>query len=208
MTLDRRQFTGLVAGMLAGSAFRPDGLAQAATPESAADPCNLPPQIQALKPMREGIVPISADERARRVERARQLMTQTGIQAVLMEPGTNLTYYTGVRWGQSERPFVAVLPARGETGVRRARLRGGPGPGNHPGRRRGAGVAGGREPLRGHRRHPARPGPGGRHHRRRGGDPVSSFRTACAARRQPPPTSMRTRSPSAAARSSRRRNWR
>ena len=114
MSLDRRQFTGLVAGMLAGSALRPDGRAQASTPEPAVDPCNLPPQIQALKPMREGIVPISADERARRVERARQLMAQTGIQAVLMEPGTNLSYFTGVRWGQSERPFVAVIPARGE----------------------------------------------------------------------------------------------
>ncbi|HQR18405.1 MAG TPA: Xaa-Pro peptidase family protein [Gemmatimonadales bacterium] len=114
MTLDRRQFTGLVAGMLAGSALRPDGRAQAATVEPAVDPCNLPPQIQALKPMREGIVPISAGERAQRVERARQLMAQTGIQAVIMEPGTNLSYFTGVRWGQSERPFVAVIPARGE----------------------------------------------------------------------------------------------
>jgi len=64
--------------------------------------------------MREGIVPISAGERTQRVERARQLMAQTGIQALLMEPGTNLTYFTGVRWGQSERPFVAVIPARGE----------------------------------------------------------------------------------------------
>jgi Xaa-Pro dipeptidase len=64
--------------------------------------------------MREGIVPISAEERARRVERARELMTQGGIGAVILEPGTSLSYYTGVRWGLSERPFIAVLPARGE----------------------------------------------------------------------------------------------
>ena len=114
MTLDRRQFTGLMAGILAGTALRPEGHAQAAELAPAADPCNLPPPIQALKSMREGIVPISVEERARRVERARQLMAEAGIGAVLMEPGTNLTYYTGVRWGQSERPFVAVLPARGE----------------------------------------------------------------------------------------------
>jgi len=114
MTLDRRQFTGLVAGMLAGSALRPDGRAHAESAAPPVDPCNLPPQVQALKPMREGIVPISAEERARRVERARELMTQGGIGAVILEPGTSLSYYTGVRWGLSERPFIAVLPARGE----------------------------------------------------------------------------------------------
>jgi Xaa-Pro dipeptidase len=114
MTIDRRQFTGLVAGMLAGGAFRPGAHAEAATPTPAVDPCNLPPQIQALKPMRDGVVPISEEERARRIERARQLMTANGIGAVMLEPGTNLSYYTGVRWGLSERPFVAVLPASGE----------------------------------------------------------------------------------------------
>jgi len=113
MTLDRRRFTGLLAGMLAGTTLRPSATASARVPDLAVDPCNLPPQIQALKPMHDGAVPISAGERGRRVERARQLMTDTGIGAVVMEPGTNLTYFTGVRWGQSERPFVAVLPAQG-----------------------------------------------------------------------------------------------
>ncbi len=114
MSLDRRQFTGLLAGMLAGSAFRPGEMASEPGATDQADPCNPPPQLKALKPMLDGVEPISAAERARRVERARQLMTETGIGAVVMEPGTNMTYYTGVRWGQSERPFVAVLPARGE----------------------------------------------------------------------------------------------
>ena len=114
MTIDRRRFTGLVAGLVAGSVLRPEGAASALTDPPVVDPCNLPPPIQALKPMRDGIVPISDADRARRVERARELMTQQGIAAVLMEPGTNLTYYTNVRWGLSERPFVAVLPARGE----------------------------------------------------------------------------------------------
>jgi Xaa-Pro dipeptidase len=114
MTLDRRRFTGLMAGLVAGSVLRPDGTASAGTAAPALDPCNLPAPIQALKPMREGIVPITADERAARVERARQLMTDGGFAAVVLEPGTNLSYYTGVRWGLSERPFVAIMPARGE----------------------------------------------------------------------------------------------
>jgi len=113
MSLDRRQFTGVMAGILAGTAWRSPDQAQA-SPIGAADPCNLPPQIEALKPMLGGVDPISAAERARRQERARQLMVDGGIGAVLMEPGTNLTYYTNVRWGTSERPFVALLPARGE----------------------------------------------------------------------------------------------
>jgi Xaa-Pro dipeptidase len=114
MSLDRRQFTGLLAGMVAGSVLRPEHAAEAATPAPAADPCLLPPQIQALTPMREGIVPISDEERAQRIERARQLMGDQGVGAILMEPGTNLTYFTNVRWGLSERPFVAVVPARGD----------------------------------------------------------------------------------------------
>ena len=116
MTIDRRRFTGLVAGLVAGSVLRPEGTASAGAAAPALDPCNLPAPIQALKPMREGIVPISADERDARVERARQLMTDGGYGAMILEPGTNLTYYTNVRWGLSERPFVAILPAQGEMG--------------------------------------------------------------------------------------------
>jgi len=59
-------------------------------------------------------VPISDAERAARVERARQLMVENGIDALVLEPGSSMTYYTNVRWGQSERPFVLVLPARGD----------------------------------------------------------------------------------------------
>jgi len=113
MTIDRRQFTGLMAGLVAGSVLRPER-AESAPGSPAVDPCNLPAPILALKPMRDGIVPISDADRAARVEKARALMAQQGIAAVLMEPGTNLTYFTNVRWGLSERPFVAVLPARGE----------------------------------------------------------------------------------------------
>jgi len=115
MSLDRRQFTGLLAGMIAGSAYRPDSAAaDVASPAPATDPCHLPPQLASLKPMLDGVEPITAADRERRIERARQLMVAQGVGAILLEPGTNMTYYTKVRWGQSERPFVAVLPAEGE----------------------------------------------------------------------------------------------
>lgn len=111
MSLDRRQFTGLLAGMVVGSACRPEGSALAAATDG--DPCDPPAPIAALKPMLDGVEPITAEERARRLDRARQLMGSTGVGAVLMEPGANLSYFTNVRWGRSERPFVALVPARG-----------------------------------------------------------------------------------------------
>jgi len=113
MSLDRRRFTGLMAGILAGAAVRPDDSAWASSRPAPADPCNLPPPIAALSPLPGKAVPISDAERARRIERARALMTERGFGAIVMEPGTSLSYFTGVRWGRSERPFVAVLPARG-----------------------------------------------------------------------------------------------
>jgi Xaa-Pro dipeptidase len=74
----------------------------------------VPPAIRALRPMTAGIVPITMDERKARLDKARRLMAERHIDAVLLEGGSSLFYFTGVRWGQSERPFVAVIPAKGE----------------------------------------------------------------------------------------------
>jgi Xaa-Pro dipeptidase len=41
-------------------------------------------------------------------------MTEAGIEAIYLEGGTGMFYFTGVRWGNSERMFAVVLPARGE----------------------------------------------------------------------------------------------
>ncbi|HET7585225.1 MAG TPA: Xaa-Pro peptidase family protein [Gemmatimonadaceae bacterium] len=79
-----------------------------------ADPCELPAPLKSLEPMTDGVVPISDDERRARIEHARQLMRDAGMAAIVLEPGTSMTYFTGVQWGLSERPFVLVLPSRGE----------------------------------------------------------------------------------------------
>jgi Xaa-Pro dipeptidase len=113
MSLDRRHFTTLVGGVLAGAALPTGrrGLEAEVLPQGPAD---VPAAIRVLRPMPDGVVPISDAERAARVERARQLMVENGIDALVLEPGSSMTYYTNVRWGQSERPFVLVLPARGD----------------------------------------------------------------------------------------------
>jgi len=75
---------------------------------------NVPESIRALRPMTEGIVPITDEERKARIEKARKLMAENRIDAIYLEGGSSLFYFTGVRWGLSERPFVAVIPAKGE----------------------------------------------------------------------------------------------
>jgi Xaa-Pro dipeptidase len=112
MPIDRRRFTGLFTGLLGGTALPLRQLLAKDTIGS--DPCDLPAPVKALTPMTAGVVPISEDERRARMERARRLMAEQGIGALLIEPGTSMEYFTGVSWWPSERPFVAVLPAKGE----------------------------------------------------------------------------------------------
>lgn len=71
----------------------------------------LPPVPQSQK---RNIVPISREEREARIEKARRLMSEQGLDAIYMESGSSMFYYTGTRWGNSERMFALVIPARGE----------------------------------------------------------------------------------------------
>jgi len=61
--------------------------------------------------------PISVDERKARVACAQRLMQQAGIDALLLEAGSALVYFTGVRWWRSERFTGAIIPAEGEFAV-------------------------------------------------------------------------------------------
>ncbi|PAX09568.1 M24 family metallopeptidase [Sphingomonas lenta] len=72
------------------------------------------PDLSALTDLTTGVRPITPAERAARLAKAQALMRENGIGAVLIEPGASLVYFTGVRWGRSERLTAAVLPAEGE----------------------------------------------------------------------------------------------
>lgn len=74
---------------------------------------DLPKAIRDLKPLAEGPIPITVDERKQRIAKAQQLMAEQKIDAVFMEGTTSCYYFTGMRWGQSERTFGLVIPARG-----------------------------------------------------------------------------------------------
>jgi Xaa-Pro dipeptidase len=107
--LSRRRFLQTTSLAVGVSAVAPT-LAQA-TEE--AKP--LPPSIAALRTMREQAKPITLDERRARQERARQLMRENSLSAIVLTEGTSLNYFTGIRWWGGERLFAMVMPAKGES---------------------------------------------------------------------------------------------
>ncbi len=108
----RRRFLGASAVALAGTAF---GTKDALAPDVGAtqEGGPLPPAIRALKSMKDQAKPITVDERRGRIEHARALMKQSGLSAVVLTGGTSMEYFTGIRWGLSERLLAAVVPASG-----------------------------------------------------------------------------------------------
>ncbi|WP_421935899.1 M24 family metallopeptidase [Phenylobacterium sp.] len=69
---------------------------------------------QELSPLPNPPAPIGREERAARVAKAQKLMRELGFGALLVEPGSSLIYFTGVRWSRSERLTCALIPANGE----------------------------------------------------------------------------------------------
>jgi Xaa-Pro dipeptidase len=106
MSMNRRAFIKKAGGS-AGAALIA-GACRRETTSDAESP------IGRLTPMISDVVPISDEERLQRIEQAQRLMVEAGINAIYLESGTSLFYFTGVRWGTSERMFAAVLPARGD----------------------------------------------------------------------------------------------
>jgi len=108
--ISRRRFLE-VGGVTAGAAMASRSLV-AATSENA-DDSSLPPSLARLKSRKSEASPITAEERRERQERARRLMTENALDAVVMMEGTSLRYFTSIRWWGGERLFALVLPAKG-----------------------------------------------------------------------------------------------
>jgi Xaa-Pro dipeptidase len=116
MRIDRRAFlrTSAAAAVGASACNQPPNAMAPAASAPAAD--GAPPSIAALEPMTSDVKPITDAERVERVERARKLMVDNKIDAIYLEGGSSMFYFTGVRWGLSERPFACVIPAKGDLG--------------------------------------------------------------------------------------------
>jgi Xaa-Pro dipeptidase len=102
--INRRKFLG--NSLLAGTGIL---TTSALSPQSSA----LPMEIERLQPMTDGVVPITADERKARIAKAQRLMERQKIDAIFMEGTASCFYFTGMRWGQSERTFGVVIPVSG-----------------------------------------------------------------------------------------------
>jgi Xaa-Pro aminopeptidase len=99
LMLSRRVFLQAAAGsplLAAGSAFARDSAAPT------------------LRSLTGDAKPISAEERRARIEKAQSLMAQRKVAALLVESGSSLEYFTGIRWRRSERTTLAVIPASGQ----------------------------------------------------------------------------------------------
>ena len=84
---------------------------------AALGPARLLAQEAGLRPMTGDVVPIAREEYQARIGKARRLMAEHGIGALLIEPGASMTYFTGVQWWRSERLTAIVLPREGEVAV-------------------------------------------------------------------------------------------
>ncbi|MBS1542057.1 MAG: aminopeptidase P family N-terminal domain-containing protein, partial [Bacteroidetes bacterium] len=110
MSIKRRDFlrTGTLAAGAAGLAIT--GCAQ---PKEADSNAKKSP-IDELKSMVDDVKPITVEERKSRIEKAAKLMTENKIQAIYLDGGTSMEYFTGVKWGNSERMMSAVISSKGD----------------------------------------------------------------------------------------------
>jgi len=101
MNLKRREFLGGTGAAALSATF-------STSPE---DP------IESLSDMVAGMDPPPASEIAARIQKLQSLLEEQRVDAFLVEAGPTLEYFTGVRWGRSERTFAAIIPRTGNPSI-------------------------------------------------------------------------------------------
>jgi Xaa-Pro dipeptidase len=69
--------------------------------------------LATLSDMTKTLIPIQPKENLARIAKAQAYMQANNIDAIYLNAGTNLTYFTGMKWYASERLVGAILPAVG-----------------------------------------------------------------------------------------------
>jgi len=111
MKFSRRSFLESAGIAAAVAVARP---VEASAPQGAGATSALPEPIAKLKSRKAEAQPITVEERRQRLERARPLMAEHKLDAIMVMGGTSLVYFTGIRWFMSERTFAMIVPAKGE----------------------------------------------------------------------------------------------
>src|ERR1700753_597425 len=74
---------------------------------------SVPPAIANLPDLSGQASPFTNDERLARIERARQLMVASRIDAIILSNNaTSSVYFANIRFGASERFWALVIPAK------------------------------------------------------------------------------------------------
>src|SRR5258708_3831151 len=110
--ISRRSFLE-VGGIAAGVAAVSHPLLASGVANYKPDDSSLPPSIAGLKSRRSEASPITREERHERQQRARKLMSENPLDAIVLMEGTSLRYFTGIHWWGGERLFALVLPVKG-----------------------------------------------------------------------------------------------
>jgi Xaa-Pro dipeptidase len=103
--LNKRDFlkmSGVAATVAVVGACCPDGTESSTT---------------SLKPIVDDSIPIGVEERIARIGKAQRLMAEHDIDAILLEPGSAMMYFSGVSWWRSERLTAVVIPREGDIGI-------------------------------------------------------------------------------------------
>jgi len=101
MRISKRQFIKLSGATALLAGYSP--AAKSAAPE--------------LKSITADAVPIEVAERIARIEKAQRLMAEQDIDAILLEPGSAMLYFSGVSWWRSERLTAVIIPREGDIGI-------------------------------------------------------------------------------------------
>jgi len=76
----------------------------------------VPDVIKKLRPMLDGVQPITDDERRARIDKAQRLMRENKLDAIVLEPGSSAFYFIGAYRNAGDRlHFTLVIPAKGAT---------------------------------------------------------------------------------------------
>jgi Xaa-Pro dipeptidase len=79
-----------------------------------ADAQDTPDAIKKLRPMLDGVQPIADTERRARIDKAQRLMRENKLDAIVLEGGSSMFYFTGTGRNPGERIAALVIPAKGE----------------------------------------------------------------------------------------------
>jgi Xaa-Pro dipeptidase len=122
MTIKRRDFISLTAIAAA------TGVVSSFNSCTAGQQKETAKAASTLKPITGDVLPISVAEREARIAKAQQLLLENKMDALLLDAGITMNYFTGISWWPSERTMLAIIPAKGDVkyicpGFEEARLR-------------------------------------------------------------------------------------